>query len=221
MPENDRRDVIRRLKVNWMDMWWENVCWNCGEKELSWLRPGRDWKQKAYSKLIESALGYVRWHNAVVVKIMRSFRPFQPPPLPTHFPHLSELRFCWALQIVWSRTTRVYNGLDVSGVRCMFGCCCLVKPDTSLIWVTPSSPWDSWRGRRNSSAFVFSVRYELRLKKRFSLEHIIQCSVTRWQQCDGWRLLSRSKNLKKWPIKDAVESSVNMAACRMTSRGLW
>jgi hypothetical protein len=59
-----------------------------------------------------------------------------------------------------------------------------------------SSPWDSWCGRRNSSAFVFSVRYVLKLKKQLSLVHIIQCSTTRWQHSDGRQLLPRSKNNK-------------------------
>jgi hypothetical protein len=57
-----------------------------GEGMLNSLSPGRDWKQKAYSKLAEFAFGYVRWRDAVVVKIMRFFRPFQPP-----IPHNSKI----------------------------------------------------------------------------------------------------------------------------------
>jgi hypothetical protein len=91
-------------------------------------------------------------------------------------------------------------GHDVSGVRCWLGCCYLVISDTSLVWVTPSSLWDSWCGRRNSFCFGFYVRYELRLKKQFSLEHIIRCSTIRWQHSDGWQPLFRCKN-KTWLIK--------------------
>jgi hypothetical protein len=44
-------------------------------------------------------------------------------------------------------------GHDVSGVRCRLGCCYLVIRDASLVWVTPSSLWDSWCDRRNSFCF--------------------------------------------------------------------
>jgi hypothetical protein len=47
------------------------------------------------------------------------------------------------------------------------------------------------------SVFMLSVRYELRLKKQFSLERRIQCSTTRWQHSEGRQILFHSKNKKK------------------------